>query len=266
MKLCRLLDPLGLSLLSALTLAAARPLTTDRPDATESPFTIEPERVQLEVSAAQWTREAHTPGRDETRIETWNLSPFNVRLGLTGRTELQIVHDGYIREEVSDRTSGATTTTRGVGDLTLRYKMNFRGNDEGRVGWGAMPYLKLPTAAGELGNDKIEGGLILPFAYEISEEWGFGAMTDLAVVRHADNSGYRTFVLFTATVSRSLGDCLGIFTEITCEVSEGKPGVTLNTGATYGLSDNLQLDVGANVGVTRAADDLTLFAGLAYRY
>ncbi len=266
MKRCGMWVSMGLAALSAVVSEAARPLTTDRPDATESPFTVEPQRVQLEVSAAQWTRDAHTPDQDGTRTETWNLAPFNVRLGLSARTELQIVHDGYVREEVRDRSSVATTSTRGLGDLTLRFKANFRGNDEGRLGVGIMPYLKLPTAARDLGNDKVEGGIILPFAYEISETWGFGAMTDVAVARNADNTRYLTFALFTATISRSLGERLGVFTEITCEVGDGKPGITLNTGATYGLGDNLQLDVGANVGVTRAADDLTLFAGLAYRY
>ena len=63
-------------------LVAARPLTTDRPDATESPFTVEPGRVQVEVSAAQWTRDRHTPERDGLTSVTWNVAPFNVRIGL----------------------------------------------------------------------------------------------------------------------------------------------------------------------------------------
>lgn len=253
-------------LATASALAAARPLSTDRPDATESPFTVEDGRVQFEVSAAQFTRERHAEDRGAPAVETWSFAPLNVRVGLSPRTELQIVHDGQVRIEERDRATGVRTRADGLGDVTLRFKANLRGNDEGRLGLGAMPYLKLPTAAAGIGNDELEGGLILPLAYELSEDWGFGAMTEMAVVRNDAGTGYRASWLNTATVSRAVGAKGGIFAEVTVEVGEGSPAVTFNTGATFAVNDDLQFDVGANVGLTRAADDLTVFAGFAWRY
>ncbi len=245
---------------------AARPLSTDRPDATESPFTVEAGRIQFEVSAAQFTRDRRTADRDAPTVETWSLAPLNVRIGLSSWTELQVVHDGHVRVEERDRATGVRMRSDGLGDVTLRFKANLRGNDEGRLGLGAMPYLKLPTAAAGIGNDELEGGLILPLAYELSEDWGFGAMTEVAVVRNDVGTGYRASWLNTATVSRAVGAKGGIFAEVTVEVGEGGPAVTFNTGATYAVNDDLQLDLGANFGLTRAADDLTVFAGFSYRY
>jgi hypothetical protein len=37
-------------------------------------------------------------------------------------------------------------------------------------------------------------------------------------------------------------------------------------GLTYGVTKNLQLDAGVNIGVTRAAEDLNPFLGLTSRY
>ncbi len=264
----RLLTILAASaLLGATSAHAARPLTTDRPDATESPFTVEPGRVQLEISAAEYTRDKNNPARDRTRAETWSVAPLNVRIGLTASTELQLVYEPHIIERVKDRALATTTTERGAGDLTLRYKLNLAGNDtEGTPAWGLMPYVKLPTADDALGNGNVEGGLIVPFAMDLSDGWGFGAMTELAVVRNEADTGERTAWLNTATLARDLTERVGVFFEATALVGEGKPALTANTGCTVGLTDDLQLDAGVNFGLTRAADDLTVFAGLAWRY
>ena len=42
--------------------------------------------------------------------------------------------------------------------------------------------------------------------------------------------------------------------------------VTFDTGLTYAVTDNLQLDVGANIGVTDVADDINVFAGMSRRF
>jgi hypothetical protein len=41
---------------------------------------------------------------------------------------------------------------------------------------------------------------------------------------------------------------------------------TFDFGFTCGVTPNLQLDAGLNVGVTRSADDLNPFVGLSVRY
>ena len=62
---------------------------------------------------------------------------------------------------------------------------------------------------------------------------------------------------------------LGLYTEFYVERSTDSGAetiVTLDAGLTYAVDDNLQLDTGVNVGVTDAADDVNVFAGLSRRF
>src|SRR5690606_27458971 len=101
-----------LKLATAASLLDARPMTPDRPDTTESPFTVEPGSIQLEATAAQWSRDRHTPDRDGLRTEVWELAPLNVRVGLTSVSEVQFVHDGFVQVEVRDAATGLKERVR----------------------------------------------------------------------------------------------------------------------------------------------------------
>jgi hypothetical protein len=41
---------------------------------------------------------------------------------------------------------------------------------------------------------------------------------------------------------------------------------TVDLGLTYGVSADIQLDAGVNIGVTRAADDINPFVGISWRF
>jgi hypothetical protein len=255
-----------LALSGSAPLVFARELSTDRPDATESPFTVEPGRVQLEASVVSYTRDRHQVDRDDGRVTIWNVAPVNVRIGLTAATELQVVVDNYFDVEVDHPESGFRRRDRGWGDVTLRFKRNLWGNDGGESGLGIMPFVKLPTGSSGLGNDAVEGGVLLPYATEMRGGWSFGAMTEVDVVRNDEDNGYDYVWLNTTTVGHELTDRWGVFFELAVEVGAGKPAATFNTGATYAVSDDIQLDAGVFIGLTRAAPDLTLFAGFTTRF
>src|SRR6185436_13756478 len=55
-----------------------RELATDRPDVTESPFTVDAGHVQLEMDFANFMRNR----LDGTRTAEWEAAPLNLRLGL----------------------------------------------------------------------------------------------------------------------------------------------------------------------------------------
>src|SRR5688572_9896940 len=149
-----------------------RELTTDRPDATESPFTVDPGHMQLEMDVASYTRNR----LDGVRTTEWVLAPFNLRYGLTRNVEAGIFVVPHVRVTEQDR-SGPKQVVRGVGDTTLRMKVNLRGNDGGATAFGLFADVKLPTAADGLGNDHTEGALTFPIAYEVGAGWEGAAMT-----------------------------------------------------------------------------------------
>lgn len=258
----------ALLLLAAQDAAAAKPLrelSTDRPDKTESPHTVDAGHVQLELDFAKWAADRNGP----ERTRTLTLAPVNLKLGIGRDTDVQLVFDGHIRERTEDRLTGARRTIDGAGDVTLRLKHNLWGNDGGSTAFALMPFVKLPTASNGLGNGHVEGGIIAPLAVTITDGIDLGLMTEVDVVRKDDDSGYTAAFINSATVAFDLTEQLGLYTEIYSERSAERGAgfvATFDAGLTYAVGEDTQLDLGVNVGLTDAADDLELFVGLSRRF
>lgn len=238
-------------------------MSTDRPDVTESPFTLEKGRMQIEASFAEYSRERRSPEGSDTTEETWSVAPFNLRVALTNDTEAQFIYEPLVR--ISTRSGGARERQTGLGDLTLRVKRNLIGNDGGAYAVGVMPFVTLPTSTHDVGVSKTVGGLILPFAFTLPHGWEMGAMTELDFVE-GESSGYRSEWLNTITFGHELTKDVGVYLELTSTTARGPHAMTFDFGFTYAASEDLQFDIGCNVGLTRAADDLTLFTGFSRRW
>jgi hypothetical protein len=148
----------------------------------------------------------------------------------------------------------------------LRGKWNFTGNEGGERALGVIIDVTLPTAADGLGNDGIEGTLILPVAFKLPGGWDLGAMVGVAAREGANGSGRRGVLIATTTVSHDLSETVGGYLELTSESGDGSHVATFNTGLTLSLGENAQLDCGANLGISEAAPDLGVFAGWARRF
>lgn len=245
--------------------AALRELTTDRPDATESPTTVDAGHVQLELSLAAHTRDRRTPERDGGRSEEWNVLPVNVRFGLRPNLEVQVVVDNLVRTETRGPAGGRAERATGWGDVTLRMKRNLRGNDGDATAFAVMPWVKLPTASGDVGNGRVEGGLILPATFSLGGV-ALAAMTEVDLVRDDADRGYTLGWFNTLTHGFAVTPRLGAFVELTSRSGTGRHALTFNTGLTYAVHPDLQLDAGVNLGVSRAAPDRVLFAGMSRRF
>ena len=115
-----------------------RDLSTDRPDKTESPYTVDAGRFQFEMDLVTLTIDEAA----DFRVETVNVAPINLKLGLTNTTDLQVIFDSYVRQTIEDETTGARDTIDGVGDVTVRLKQNLWGNDGGKTALAVMPFVK----------------------------------------------------------------------------------------------------------------------------
>lgn len=255
------------SLFNPTPRAQLRDLATDRPDKTESPYTVDAGRVQVELDFVTYTSDRDDDA--DLRVETVNVAPVNFKLGLTKRTDLQIVIDSYIREKTTDRTTGRRTTSSGFGDVMVRLKHNLWGNDRGATALALMPFVKLPTNSNRLGNNAVEFGLIVPLAIGVSDRVGIGLMTEVDFLEQADGKGLAASFVNTAVLGFDLTDRIGIYTELFTEKSVESDSdwvVTADAGITFAVTDDLQLDAGVNLGVTEAADDVNLFVGVSRRF
>jgi hypothetical protein len=132
-----------------------------------------------------------------------------------------------------------------------------------------MPFVKLPTSQDHLGNHAVEGGLILPLAVGLPAGWGLGMMTECDFNQDTQGSSYHAEFVNSVTLGHEIFGALGGYAEFFSAVSteSGSEWVgTLDFGLTYGLTDNVQLDAGVNLGLTRAADDVNPFVGISIRF
>ena len=133
---------------------------------------------------------------------------------------------------------------------------------------GIMPFLKFPTAADDMDNDKVEGGVILPVALELPSEWGMGIMGQVNRMKNeADDEMHTEFISSVTAGHDIVGDLAG-YVEFYNQASdeEGASWIaTGDVGLTYKVTPNCQVDIGANLGLTHAADDLTTFVGFSTR-
>lgn len=242
-----------------------RELSTDRPDKTESPYTVDAGHFQIETDLINYGRDRESG----TRVESWSFFNANLKAGLCRNSDLQLVLPTYNSERIKDRAAGTTERNSGFGDLVTRLKINLWGNDGGQTAFAAMPFVKFPTAQDDLGNDSFEGGIIFPLAVELPRDWGMGLMTEFDF--NKDNSGgghHLEFVNSITFAHQIVGDLDGyaeFFSSVSAESGSAWVG-TVDVGLVYALAENVQLDAGINFGITRAADDYNPFAGITVRF
>jgi hypothetical protein len=258
-------DKSGFNLFRPTPDAMLREMATDRPDKTESAFTVDAGHYQVEMDILAYTYDRS----DDETVKTLNIAPLNLKVGVLNNVDLQLIVESYNIQRTTDRAAGTSSRMSGFGDLLLRTKINLWGNDGGPSALSIMPFVKFPTNQHGLGNDAVEGGIIFPFAMELPAEWGLGAQLEVDQVRDANDSGYHQEYGGTITVSHDIVGKLGGYVELFSNSSnEAKADwiATFDFGFTYALSRDIQLDAGMNIGLSDAADDFNPFIGLSMRY
>lgn len=246
-----------------------REMSTDRPDLTESPYTVDAGHFQFETDLWNYSYDRHNSARADTRDEASSFATINAKAGLLNNLDLQLIIPTYNRVRSHDLSTGTVTRNEGFGDLTLRMKYNLWGNDGGKTAFGVMPFVKLPTAATGLGNNSVEGGLILPLAVELPDGWSMGTMLEVDILHDGVGNGHHADFINTITFGHDIVGKLAGYVEFFSALSTEAAApwmATANAGLTYGLTENVQLDAGVNFGVTRSAPDINPVVGLSWRF
>ncbi len=247
--------------------ASMREMSADRPDKTESPHTVDAGHIQLELDLWTYTYDQSNPGGNELRTDAFTIMPFNFKIGLLDQMDLQFVVETFTHRRMEDRGSDTTIRRSGFGDLITRLKINLWGNDHGKTAGGIMPFVKFPTNH-DLGNDRLEGGVIFPVALDLPSDWGLGTMAEIDYL--SESAGNEQLSLIgSITVGHAVAGNLGGYVEFFSEIPTAQPSewvATIDTGLTCRLTPNTGLDIGVNLGITESADDLNLFTGLTWRH
>lgn len=254
----------GYSLFDPIPDACMRELSTDRPDTTESPYSVPAGHVQVEMDLFKSTRDKGGGAESESTA----FASFNFKLGLTDASDIQFVFDPYIVEYTREAKGEPRSRVSGTGDLTIRYKYNLWGNDEGDTALALMPFVTVPTNQRDLGPEETEGGLIVPFGLSLGDTTALGMMAEIDYLEDGDREDHHFEYIGTITVGQGITDEVGVFAEFVSVSSDEADsqwvGIS-NIGFTYGVTDNVQFDGGFGFGLNDAADDLTMFTGLTIR-
>jgi len=258
-------DKSGYNLFNPAPENLMRDLSPDRPDATESPFTVDAGHYQLEMDFANFTCDK----TDGTTTKTWDAGDFNLRIGLLNQLELSLIFDNYLNVHTDNRSAGTSTTQSGVGDFTARLKINLWGDDGGQTAFGLLPYVTFPTGTDGLGNNAVEGGVIFPLAVSLPYDFDLSLETAASYMKNDDDGGYHEEFIASASLDHQiigkLSGFVEFFSNFTTESHSGWVG-TVDTGLEYLVTKNIQLDCDCYFGVTRAAPDFNPFAGITVRF
>ncbi len=225
--------------------------TVTRGQVTESPDTVKPGRFLLEVDAISLTVDRE-PGLKYTAI---GAATTFLTTGVTERLDAQVGAEFYIHQKFD--AAGFTERQSGVGDVYVRAKYRFYESNETYTAVAVIPYVKIPTNSGGVGNDAVEGGVIVPFKTELIGGFDFAAMAELAFLRNDNNDGYDSNVLASAYLSRSVTRGIGLYGEaVVAKSSGGRPwSGMLGGGLTLHVSEHAWWDFAVYRGISSGASD-----------
>lgn len=253
-------SPRALALAAAL-LGATASLSAQ---VTETPHTIEPGRFRIEMDGLRLSFDrADAAGNKHDVV---GVAQTVLSVGLTQTIDLQVGASLFLHESFDF--GGRRGSRSGIGDLSCRTKWTFWRDDQ-RGAAAVIPYVKLPTNSGGVGNDAVEGGFILPFEMSVGAGIKAGAMFQWDVARNAADTGYDSRWLLSSFMQRHLTESIAFYGEALVEAAStglshwsGQVGV----GSLWHLTKSLEADVEVLRGLGRRATDWTYVARLNWEW
>lgn len=237
-----------------------REMSTDRPDVTESAYSVAKGMFQVEMSFFDYEWEANGP----ESVDSWIYGQMNFKYGLATDTDLQFVFDSRTVTRASSQ--GDVTKMSGFGDVMVRLKQNLWGNDGGRTAMAVMPYITIPTGT-DLSADAWSGGVAVPFAMTLTDRLSLATMGQLDFVPDSETNGYDLEFLATISLGVTLTERWGAYSEIIISAGEDTDAQHRSaTGVTFAITDDFVLDAGIRIGLNCAAPDLGVFSGVSFRF
>gem|GEM_PF-124443 len=237
-------------------------LATDRPDFTEASTTVGKGVLQVEFGYTYtFDREGNDIGIEHS------IGEVLLRYGVYADwLELRLAV-----LPINLKQSDGTTrlTAQGVQDLYVGAKFALTPQDGWLPEMALTPQFTVPTGSSTFNGGDVHYGLNWLYGWDITDEWSFAGSTQFN--RGLDNFGQH-FVEFaqSLTVGHSFTETVGGYAEwfvlLPTRSEVGPSEHYFNGGITWKLSNDIQYDVRAGVGLNDAAADYFLGTGLALRF
>ncbi|GMU81998.1 MAG: hypothetical protein AMXMBFR47_18690 [Planctomycetota bacterium] len=247
----------------------AEPIETDRPDFTESTSTVPRGRFQLEGGYTfTLDRERGVRRRSHTAPE------LLLRAGLWNDLEVRVGWAGY--SWANEKSPGETRAGRpvlledwsqGGADQYVGFKWKLFDQQGLRPDFAIIPAITVPTGGGGFSSGDVDPEIKLAWGYDLSDRLGVAGNVNFAVP--TDDGG--RFLQSGASISLAyaLRDDVGTYLEYYGDYPAGRGADcahTLNTGLTWQITPNFQLDWRIGAGLNEQADDFLTGIGFAVRF
>lgn len=254
---------IALGAMPAWAVAEDDALATDRPDFVEAGSVVGKGVVQVETSIA------HEVDRQSGSKLSTLTTPTLLRFGVSRTLELRAETDGYTRQKVSG--AGGAASASGMADTSLGLKWAAREGDPASRTPALAVLFHVDTRSGASafrGSSEVPS-LRVVAEWELADDAGFGVMPGAAYSENERGERYWSGIL-GATYSRPLAARLRGFVELAGRelrsTANGGNIVTFDTGVTYAIDRDTQIDCAAVVGLNRHTPDLALTIGFSRRF
>ncbi|MGE5721933.1 MAG: transporter [Sphingomonadales bacterium] len=261
-------------LLAALLLPSAaadaqakelRSFCPDRPGLGTPPCTMDPGHADIEIGIADWTLR-HDAG---VRTDSFAFADSLLRYGVTESLELQLEWQGIGTLREHARGAGTRHST-GSGDLRIALRRNLHNPDGSGFSIALMPFLTLPVGSHAFGAGDWTAGLLVPVSYALPKDMQLAFTGEADAAADGDGRGHHFAYAATLGLGLPLAPDLGAALELQHSRDEDPAG---SSDATLGglsfawqRGASIQLDAGANFGLSGTAPDFEIYAGVAKRF
>ncbi len=239
------------------------PLITDRPDFTEASVTVGRGVVQIESG---YTYLSDDNGASSSREHIFPEMLMRVGV-LADWFELRV---GYTLIEGTTHTFGeGRATFTGSNDLYLGMKLALTGQAGVLPEMAIVPQMFVPSGSSDHTAGETLPGVNWLYGWDVTDFIATGGSTQ--VNRRLDDETGDPYAEFAQswTIGYSLADRVGAYTEWFCLAPDGADSNHnenyFDGGVTFLVTDNVQLDARAGVGLNEAAADMFSGLGLSIR-
>ncbi|WP_022822015.1 transporter [Hymenobacter norwichensis] len=229
-----------------------RPLNADRPGVTESPNTIDPGHIQLETDLVRLISTKPAPG---SRDRTLRVNALAIRVGVSDKTEVQAFIDPYTVEKAWEP-GEPMQRHAGFGDVALRVKHNFIGDDDETEALviAAIGLVRLPTGGRE-GAGGYEYGILVPATYNLPGDWHVSAQAAAFLSYDRDEKQHYTELAPSFALDHGINKWLAAFTEFSTryDVKHEQWASAINLGPIFHITDRFQMDFGRRFALSHTA-------------
>lgn len=232
------------------------PLETDRPDFTEASSTVHKGYIQIETGTYFETYE-----KNKVKVEYFTYNTTLVRYGLLDNFEIRL---GWDFNEGITSINGQNTgnITSGLSPLLLGMKVYITEEKSWVPEISLIGHIFLPfTASTDYRPETIDVDFRFSLSHTLSEKSSLGYNLGMAWIGDSAEANF----IYTIAYGYSITDKFGAYVELYGDLPEdSKANHLWDTGVTYLVSNNLQLDVSVGTSITEG-QDLLLSTGLSFR-